>query len=148
MIWKRFLGAKPRNPNALPLYRAIVAQARQPGLYRDLGVPDNLDGRFEAIVLHLVLVLRRLKRDFPAGRDLAEALQESFFEDMDHSLRELGAGALGVGKRVKRMAEGFMGRLAGYEGAHDRLAVEGEAAALPDALARTGLRTLPQDGGD
>src|SRR3546814_14715962 len=97
-------------------------------IYRELGVPNNLDGRFEAIVLHLVLVLRRLKRDFPAGRDLAEALQESFFEDMDHSLRELGAGDLGVGKRVKRMAEGFMGRLAGYEGALDRLAVAGEAA--------------------
>src|SRR3546814_2676463 len=68
MILKRFFGAKPRNPDALRLYEAIVAQARRPGLYRDLGVPDNLDGRFEAIVLHLVLVLRRLKRDFPEGR--------------------------------------------------------------------------------
>src|SRR3546814_20699267 len=94
MIWKRFLGAKPRNPNALPLYRAIVAQARQPGLYRDLGLPDNLDGRFEAIVLHLVLVLRRLKRDFPAGSDLAEALRASL--DRERVVE---------GKRVIRLVE-------------------------------------------
>src|SRR3546814_1662034 len=82
MIWKRFFGAKPRNPDALRLYEAVVAQARRPGLYRDLGVPDTLDGRFEAIVLHLVLVLRRLKRDFPEGLELAGELQEVFFEDM------------------------------------------------------------------
>src|SRR3546814_17697361 len=120
MIWKRFFGAKPRNPDALRLYEAIVAQARRPGLYRDLGVPDNLDGRFEAIVLHLVLVLRRLKRDFPEGLELAGELQEAFFEDMDRSLRVMGAGDLGVGTRVKRMAEGFLGRLAGYERPENR----------------------------
>src|SRR3546814_10987709 len=87
MIWKRFFGAKPRNPDALRLYEAIVAQARRPGLYRDLGVPDNLDGRFEAIVLPLVLVLRRLKRDFPDGLGLAGGLQAAFFADMDLSLQ-------------------------------------------------------------
>src|SRR3546814_14805691 len=67
---------------------------------------------------------------------------------MDHSLRGLGAGDLGVGKRVKRMAEGFMGRLAGYEGALDRLAVEGEAAALRAALRRNVFGTLPEAEGD
>src|SRR3546814_9077468 len=70
-------------------------------------------------VLFRVLVLRRLKRDFPEGLELAGELQEVFFEDMDSSLREMGAGDLGVGQRVKRMAEGFMGRLAGYEAAID-----------------------------
>lgn len=147
MIWKRFFAAKPRNAYALPLYRAIVAQARQPALYRDFGVPDSLDGRFEAIVLHLVLVLRRLKRDFPEGRDLAAALQEAFFEDMDRSLREMGAGDLGVGKRVKRMAEGFMGRLASYEAALDSLAVDGEPG-LSAVLQRNVFGTLPEGQGD
>jgi cytochrome b pre-mRNA-processing protein 3 len=147
MIWKRLFASQPRNPAAGPLYEAVVAQARTPALYRDLGVPDSLDGRFEAIVLHLVLVLRRLKRDFPEGLDLAEALQEAFFEDMDRSLREMGAGDLGVGKRVKRMAEGFMGRLGSYEAALDRLAVEGEAG-LRDVLRRNAFGTLPEGQGD
>lgn len=152
MIWKRFLAPKPRNPDALRLYEALVAQARRPGLYRDFGVPDSLDGRFEAIVLHLVLVLRRLKRDFPEGLDLAGDLQEVFFEDMDRSLREMGAGDLGVGKRVKRMAEGFMGRLAGYEAALDGLALDRPAGAgepdLAAVLRRNVFGTLPEGQGD
>jgi cytochrome b pre-mRNA-processing protein 3 len=124
-----------------------VAQARTPGLYRDLGIPDSLDGRFEAIVLHLVLVLRRLKRDFPEGLDLAEALQEAFFADMDRSLREMGAGDLGVGKRVKRMAEGFMGRLGSYEAALDRFPADGEEN-LRAVLRRNVFGTLPDGQGD
>lgn len=147
MIWKRFFAPKPRDPHALPLYEAIVRQARQPALYRDLGLPDTLDGRFEAIVLHLVLVLRRLKRDFPEGLELAAALQETFFDDMDHSLREMGAGDLGVGKRVKRMAEGFMGRLASYEAALDRIAIDGEAG-LAAALRRNAFGTLAEGEGN
>lgn len=147
MIWKRFFAGKPRDPHALPLYEAIVRQARQPALYRDLGIPDTLDGRFESIVLHLVLVLWRLKRDFPEGRELAAALQETFFDDMDRSLREMGAGDLGVGKRVKRMAEAFMGRLASYDAALDRVAIEGEAG-LAAALRRNAFGTLAEGQGD
>jgi len=147
MIWTRLFAGKPRNANALPLYEAIVIQARQPALYRDIGIPDTLDGRFEAIVLHLVLVLRRLTRDSPEGHDLAAALQETFFDDMDRSLRAMGAGDLGVGKRDKRMAEGFMGRLASYEAALDRVAVEGEAG-LAAVLQRNVFGTLAEGQGD
>ena len=39
----------------------IVAQARSPAFYRDYGVPDTVSGRFDMIVLHLVLVLRRIR---------------------------------------------------------------------------------------
>src|SRR3546814_11152765 len=46
------------------------------------------------------------------------------------------------------MGEGCMGRLAGYEGALDRLAVEGEAAALRAALRRNVFGTLPEAEGD
>lgn len=147
MIWKRFFAAQPGTAEARPLYEAIVAQARTPDLYRDFAVPDNLDGRFESIVLHLVLVLRRLKRDFPEGRDLATALQEVFFTDMDRSLREMGAGDLGVGKRVKRMAEGYFGRLQSYDAALDRLAVDGRAG-LVAVLRRNVYGTLPEGAGE
>lgn len=147
MIWKRLFDPQPRSEQAWPLYDLIVAQARTPALFRDFGVPDSLDGRFESIVLHMVLVLRRLKRDFPLGRDLAEALQEVFFTDMDRSLREMGAGDLGVGKRVKRMAEGFMGRLAAYEAALDAVPARGSGE-LEDVLRRNAFGTLGEGQGD
>jgi len=147
MIWKRFFARPPRSPEAETLYDAIVVQARTPALYSALGVPDSLDGRFESIVLHLVLVLRRLKRDFPEGRDFATALQDAFFEDMDRSLREMGAGDLGVGKRVKRMAEGFFGRLQSYDAAFDRLAIDGREN-LEEVLRRNVFGTLEEGQGD
>lgn len=100
---------------ARALYAAVVAQARQPGFYRDIGVPDSIDGRFELIVLHTVLVLQRLNREDSAAADLGQALFDTLFRDMDRSLREMGAGDLGVGKRVKHMAQGFYGRLQAYE---------------------------------
>ena len=36
-------------------------------------------------------------------------------KDFDNSLRELGVGDLSVGKKVKKMIEGFYGRVEAYE---------------------------------
>ena len=113
------------------LYKIVVAQARNPGFYRDCAVPDTLDGRFEMIALHLFLVLHRLKGGDPATAAAAQDLHDLFFADMDQSLREMGAGDLGVGKRVKQMAKGFYGRIAAYEAG-----LEGDGDALEQALRR------------
>jgi len=99
------------------LYRQIVAQARAPAFYRGLGVPDSFVGRFEMLALHLFLVLNRLQiqRDDPACRSLAQALTDRLVADVDANLREMGAGDLGVGRKVRRIAEGFNGRVAAYD---------------------------------
>ncbi len=117
------------NESAKQLHRTIVAQARQPAFYTALGVPDTLDGRFELIALHGFLVMHRLKAD-PAGVALAREVAEIIFDDLDASLREMGAGDLGVGKRVKKMGEAFYGRIAAYDAG---LAAGGDMA---DALRR------------
>jgi cytochrome b pre-mRNA-processing protein 3 len=105
----------PNAALAAPLYDAIVNQARQHDFYAAGGVPDSIDGRFEMIVLHGYLVLRRLRKAGEAAEKLAQALVDRLFADLDASLREMGAGDLGVGKRVKRMATAFYGRIAAYE---------------------------------
>jgi cytochrome b pre-mRNA-processing protein 3 len=109
-----------------------VAQARLPGFYRDFGVPDTLDGRFDMIVLHAFLALHRLKRDGQAQGPVGQALFDLMFADMDASLREIGVGDLSVGKKVKRMATGFYGRVAAYD---EGLASTGDTA-LEEALGR------------
>jgi cytochrome b pre-mRNA-processing protein 3 len=114
MVLTRLFGSK-RNEVAERLYDAIVAQARQPAFYANYGVPDTVDGRFEMISLHMFLVLHRLKREGPAAAELAQDLFDTMFDDMDRSLREMGAGDLGVGKRVRAMGEGLYGRIAAYE---------------------------------
>lgn len=129
MIFKRLFGSREWEAPARSLYESAVAQARRPDFYRDLGVPDTVDGRFELVALHGYLLLRRL-RAMPNGAGLAQALFDVIFADMDASLREMGAGDLGVGKRVKVMAKGFYGRMAAYDAG-----LAGEAP-LAEALRR------------
>lgn len=96
------------------LYDAIVAQARTPGFYRELQVPDTIEGRFELIVLHIALVLDRLGRQGAAGQQLAQSLTESFVTDMDDTLREMGISDLGVPRRVKKAAAALYERGQAY----------------------------------
>jgi len=95
------------------LYFAVVEHARLPGFYRDCGVPDTVNGRFDLIVLHAALVFRRLRAE-PEGTEFADQLFEVFVADLDRSLREMGQGDMGVGKLVRQMARGFYGRAESY----------------------------------
>jgi cytochrome b pre-mRNA-processing protein 3 len=62
MILKRFRPS-PDDRTIRDLYGAIVAQARSLAFYTSYDVPDTVQGRFDLIVLHLVLLLARLDRD-------------------------------------------------------------------------------------
>lgn len=104
-----------RDRAAAELYLALVAQSRRAAFYRCGGVPDSTVGRFNMIVLHAFLVFHRLKAERPRTDALAQALFDHMFADMDRSLREMGVGDLVVGKKVKRLARGFYGRVVAYE---------------------------------
>lgn len=107
-------GFSRHNPAADQLYAALVEQARQPVFYAKLGVPDTVDGRFEMIVLHMFVVLHRLKSE-GAVDALGQALFDTMFADMDRSLREMGVSDLSVGRHIKTMAKALYGRVAAYE---------------------------------
>jgi cytochrome b pre-mRNA-processing protein 3 len=124
-----------RNIHAL--YGAIVAQARSATFYKAYGVADTVEGRFELIVLHLVLVVARLgradgSRSAKANRTAGQQLFDVFCRDLDHNLREMGTGDLAVPREMRRFAEAFYGRQAVYSAA---LAAAGELE-LEKALAR------------
>jgi cytochrome b pre-mRNA-processing protein 3 len=93
---------RDRHEKARSLYGSIVTQARSRGFYAHWGVPDTAEGRFEMIVLHLVMVLHRLGREGQAGQRLAQALTEAFAVDLDDNLREMTVGDLAVPRHVKR----------------------------------------------
>jgi cytochrome b pre-mRNA-processing protein 3 len=113
-----FLRKRDRHERAaFQLYGAAVAAARDPYLYLTLGVPDTLDGRFDAIVLHVYLLLRRLGTEPDPAPTLAQALFDAMFLDMDINLREMGVGDLSVGKRNRAMWEAFHGRSVAYAAA-------------------------------
>jgi cytochrome b pre-mRNA-processing protein 3 len=120
-----------RKPHAPPrgtieaIYGMIVAQAREPLFYRAFAVPDTVNGRFDMVLLHLWMVLRRL-RPVEGGAALSQALFDYFCADMDGNLREMGVGDLTVPKRMHKFGEAFYGRSAAYEAA---LAAGGEPLA-------------------
>jgi cytochrome b pre-mRNA-processing protein 3 len=117
MLWPFNQFRKPRMPprgTIEAIYGMIVTQAREPFFYRDLGVPDTVNGRFDLLVLHLWVVLRRLK-SIEGGMGLAQALFDRFCSDMDDNLREMGVGDLTVPKRMQAFGEAFYGRTAAYD---------------------------------
>lgn len=112
MSWLgRLLG--DRDEATLPLYQAIVAQARQPHWYLDGAVPDTVDGRFDMVAAILSTVLLRLETD-PAAAEPSARLTERFVDDMDGQLREAGIGDVVVGKHMGRMMAMLGGRLGAY----------------------------------
>jgi cytochrome b pre-mRNA-processing protein 3 len=97
------------------LHEQLVEQARCSVFYTDFGVPDTVDGRFDMIVLHGFLVMQRLKAEGDVAMDLSQSIFDTMFLHMDISLREMGVGDLSVGKRIKKMATAFYGRVEAYD---------------------------------
>jgi cytochrome b pre-mRNA-processing protein 3 len=136
-----FRRRKPEEAFAVALYARTAEVARAPELFRSCGIPDTLDGRFDALALHAALVIDRLRRE-PDGDGLAQAFFDAMFRHLDLTLRELGVQDLGVGRRIKVMAEGLHGRALAY-----RQSMTGGPTPLSEVLRRNayGGRPPPDD---
>jgi cytochrome b pre-mRNA-processing protein 3 len=113
------------------IHSEIVAAARNPILFTDYGVEDTLDGRFELVVLHAALVVHRLQALPQPGPDVAQDLANALFRHFDVALREMGVGDTTVPKKMKTMAEAFLGRAMAYFDA-----IEKDRPVLAAALSR------------
>lgn len=131
----RLFGNRRERAALLPLYRAVVAAARDPAWYREGGVRDTFDGRFDIVCVLLALVLLRLEEE-GAHRESA-LLTEVFIDDMDSTLRQIGIGDFVVGKHVGRMMGALGGRLGAFRAA---MAASGD---LEDAARRNIFREAP-----
>ncbi|WP_424631088.1 ubiquinol-cytochrome C chaperone family protein [Bradyrhizobium sp. SYSU BS000235] len=121
MLWpfNRFKNSHaPSRGTIEAIYGMIVAQAREPAFYASFNVADTVNGRVDMLILHLWLVLRRL-RSVAGGEQLAQALFDHFCNDMDDNLREMGVGDLTVPKRMQALGEAFYGRSTAYDMAFD-----------------------------
>lgn len=109
----RLFGRRNENEAVRPLYNAVVAKGREPHWYRQGGVPDTIDGRFEMIAASLALVIARLELETEQRQNVAW-LVELFVADMDGQLREIGVGDMVVGKHIGRMMGALGGRIGAY----------------------------------
>ena len=111
-------GRSRRNPSRALLDRLhgeIVGAVRRPAFYLDYGVPDTFEGRFELLVLHAGLVLRRFNAAEAPGPEVAQDLVDTVFAHLEADLREAGVGDITVPKRMKKLCEAFLGRSAAYD---------------------------------
>ncbi len=130
-MFSRILGNRPGSESAARrLHAAASAQSRRPEFYRAMAVPDTVDGRFELLTLHIVLLLERLKEQPGARQDLFD----TYVSDLDGALREMGVGDLSMGRRMKQLGQVFYGRAAAFEAAFKALPDDQE---LSDVIART-----------
>ena len=132
MSLMNLFGRRRHERAGFALYTAAVAAARDPWAFEALDVPDTLDGRFDMVGMQVFLVVHRLHTEGKAGKDLAQAVFDAMFADMDTNLRELGVGDMTVAKKVKAMWEAFHGRSTAYAAAID----SGDTAGLASALER------------
>jgi cytochrome b pre-mRNA-processing protein 3 len=131
MIFKLF-GSRRGDDAAGSLYARVNAAARVPGLYGAGLIPDTVQGRFESLALHAVVVLRRLRALPAPAPDLAQDFVDRLFLEIERALREIGISDLAVPKRMKDYAKGFYGRAKSY----DEALADGDDAALRVAIAR------------
>jgi cytochrome b pre-mRNA-processing protein 3 len=130
LTWRRGRGQVGRT--ATKLYGSVVAQARDPAFYAIYGVPDTPEGRFGMLIVHLYLVLERLKGEGEAGAAVSRSLVETFVTDMDDSMREMGVGDLSVPSQVKKAAAALYDRVHEYR----KAVAEVGGASLVEALRR------------
>ncbi len=133
---KSLFGQPPETEAARALYAATVHAARRPEIFTEMALPDTPEGRFEALALMAFLVLKRLKSE-PTAKRISQVYFDIMFDDIDSNLRELGVGDMSVGKKVKKLAESFYGRIRTYDAA---------LAAPDDGLLIEALRRYPYRG--
>ncbi len=113
-MFRNLFSFSDEKKSAHRLYIILVEQARQPAFYLNCGVADTVAGRFDMVILHAILLLRRMHREPEKTGPLSQALFDYMFDDFDLNLREIGIGDTGIGKRIKKMGTGFYGRLEAY----------------------------------
>ena len=139
-----FAAGNPHEAFAAALYARTVERARAADLFEACGIPDTLDGRFDALALHAALVIDRLRGE-PDGEALAQAFFDAMFRHLDLTLRELGVPGSGrwPADRDVEFSEGFQGRALAYRAGLGWGAPE----ALSEALRRNAYGGRPPGGG-
>lgn len=143
-MWKRLKDSEnPLLLAAARLHQSAVAAARKPMLYAEMGVPDTIEGRFESLTLHMILLLERLDQEGQNASELRQALFDTFISQLDGAMREMGVADLSMGKRMRKLGEAFYGRAAAYRMAFEQLPDRAELEAVIARTVLSGVRNSP-----
>ena len=144
-MFTQLLAKSSAKQTASSLYRAASDQARTEALYTQMGTPDSVEGRFELLTMHVILLIERLEGETGPAAETRQALFDAYVSNLDGALREMGVGDLAVGKRMRKLGEAFYGRARAFQAAFEQLPDQTD---LKELLARTALQARPETSPD
>jgi cytochrome b pre-mRNA-processing protein 3 len=98
------------------LYAAITAQCDGEAFARTFEIERSFRGEHSALVLHVWLVLRRLREEGESGKALAQTLYDTFQDDVEHRVHAEGV-RVRVNKWLNELEQGFYGSALAYDNA-------------------------------
>jgi len=121
--------------DARRIYKALMAQSRQPNFFGAGRFPDNYDGRVDVLTLHIAAVLSNLNKFEQNGERLGQALFDEMKDDFEIALREEALSDAGVKKRIQPMISLFYDRVKKYvEGLNSDKSVEALRGVFEETL--------------
>jgi len=112
------------------MYAEVVAQSMNEEIYAALKLEKNFRSQFALTSLHIWLVLARLREEGKDGKQMSQALYDTFWEDMERRVHAEGV-KVRVSKWLKELEEYFFGSCVAYDNA-----LKAEESALDAALFR------------
>lgn len=135
-LFSKFTSQNTEKKQAESLYWRIVEISRDPYLYTDLAISDNIDGRFDSVLLHIYPLLEWMNNN--GHYKMATEMLNIMINDMDRSLRQSGVGDPSITRKMRKIGEAYMGRVDSYKRAFDTLP---EPTLLSETLFRNVYRS-------
>jgi len=100
---------KKNNDRHFYLFEKMSQQSRQKVFYERFPLLDSIDGRFELLLIHVIVLIRRLRKQNKVK--LSQDVVDLMFKSIDLSFREEGVGDLSIPKKMKKVGMVFYGRI-------------------------------------
>ncbi|CAN1188264.1 Ubiquinol-cytochrome-c reductase complex assembly factor 1 [Linum perenne] len=120
-------------------YRRIIHQVDKPAIYEVFNLEKTFKMSFSLLVLHMWLILRRLKQEGKEGSEFGQYIYEIYNHDVELRVSKAGVNLL-LTKWMKELEKIFYGNIVAYDAA---LLPE----AKPDELPRVIWRNVFADDG-
>ena len=96
------------------LYKRILIKTYNNWFYQKLKISEDINGRFEIIVLHIFIIFHCLNNTDKKNSFFKKNLLETFIDELETTYREIGISDNTFSKKMKIAAQSIYGRLDVY----------------------------------
>ncbi|KYQ88443.1 hypothetical protein DLAC_11148 [Tieghemostelium lacteum] len=97
------------------IYQTISNQASNISFYKEFNLPINVRSWFVVTLLHVWMVLVRLRKDGEASKQLSTDIYDRFWDDLGQKIVVGGINQRFVGKYLKEFYNTYLGSVVSYD---------------------------------